>query len=423
MHATQPDNRETDVKPRVLFVNTRSTLGADVAVHLTLIEHLDPDQIDVFVATNRHSADLDATLRWIGKAPRARLTVCDLGQELSGETRMSKAASALRNLPAMVTLLRLAALVRRERITVLHTTDRPRDAAFTTLLARMTGAAVVLHVHLKWEQAIGRAAHWAARHAQAVLGISQFTCASMVDGGIPPDRVFLAYNATDSVRFNPDIVARGVLRSRIGVGADVPLVGILGRFVPGKGHLDLITAFAQVHAELPEARLVIMGRLTKADAGAPEGWLARLQARVAELQITNAVDWVEWTDDVPAVMADLDILAVPSWEEPFGLVVTECMSMGRPVVGYSTGALPELVTNGQEGELVTRGDTDALAQTLVRLLRDPALRAAMGKRGRQRVINEFSPRRQADTVASLYRNLSCGEPFTIAPRRSSPVSE
>ena len=408
MHAISADPPRADVKPRVLFVNTRSGLGADVAVHLTLIEHLNPDEIDVFVATNRHSADLDATLRWIRKAPRAHLTVCDLGQELTGGSRLGKALSALRNVPAMLTLLRLAAFVRREQITVLHTTDRPRDAAFTTLLARMTGAALVLHVHLKWEEGIGRAAHWAAQHARAVLGISQFTCQSMLDGGIPADRIVLAYNATDTTRFDPAVVRRGVLRSRIGVGGDVPLVGILGRFVPGKGHLDLITAFAQVHAEVPEARLVIMGRLTKADAGAPEGWLATIQARAGELQIAHAVDWVEWTEDVPAVMADLNILAVPSWEEPFGLVVTECLAMERPVVGYSTGALPELVRNGLEGELVTRGDTGALATALITLLRDPAQRAVMGQRGRQRVISEFSPHRQAETVASLYHKLSRG---------------
>jgi len=60
-----------DARPRVLFVNTRSTLGADVAVHLTLVEHLNPDAVDVYVATNRHSADLDKTVGWIRKAPQA----------------------------------------------------------------------------------------------------------------------------------------------------------------------------------------------------------------------------------------------------------------------------------------------------------------------------------------------------------------
>ncbi len=423
MPAISAATPNTQMKPRVLFVNTRSALGADVAVHLTLIEHLDPDAVDVFVATNRHSVDLEPTLAWIRKAPRARLTVCDLGQEMTGDTWGIKALSVIRNLPAMVTLLRLAALVRRERITVLHTTDRPRDAAYTTLLARMTGAAVVLHVHLKWEQDIGRAAHWAAEHAGAVIGISQFTCQSMVDGGIPPERVCLAYNATDTERFDPARVPRGVLRARIGVGETVPLVGILGRFVPWKGHLDLITAFAQVRAAVPDARLVIMGRLTKADAGAPDGWVAKLRGRVGELQLADAVDWAEWTDDVPEVMADLDILAVPSWEEPFGLVVTESMAMERPVVGYASGALPELVRNGQEGELVPRSDTTALAQALVTLLRDPARRAAMGKRGRQRVISEFSPRRQANAVVNLYRTLSRGDGFTNAPRQSSIMVE
>ena len=402
----------------MLFVNTRSTLGADVAVHLTLIEHLDPDDVDVFVATNRHSVDLEATLRWIHKAPRARVTVCDLGQELSNGNPVAKALSALRNVPALFTLLRLAMLVRRERITVLHTTDRPRDAAFTTVLARLTGAAVVMHVHLKWTETIGRAALWAAQSASAMLAISEFVRASLIAGGIPENRVFMAYNATDTGRFDPATVDRGFLRTQLRVG-DVPLVGLLGRFIPWKGHLDLIEAFALLHAELPAARLVLVGRLGATDAGAPTDYLASLRRRIAALGISEAVDWVEWTDDMPAVMTDLDILAVPSWEEPFGLVVTEGMAMERPVVGYATGALPELVRNGQEGELVARGDTAALAHALLTLLLDPAGRAAMGSRGRQRVIREFSPRRQADAVATLYCKLSRGEPFTNAPIRSS----
>ncbi len=423
MHAISADPPPADVKPRVLFVNTRSGLGADVAVHLTLIEHLNPDEIDVFVATNRHSVDLDATLHWLAKAPRAQVTLCDLGQELSGDNRVSKAFSVFRNVPALFTLLRLARMVRRERITVLHTTDRPRDAAFTTILGWLTGAAVVLHVHLKWEQGIGRAAEWAARHARAVVGISRFTCQSMLDGGIPADRVYLAYNATDPDRFDPAVVPAGTLRSRIGVGAKVPLVGILGRLIPAKGHLDLISAFAKVRAAIPEARLVIMGRLTKSDASAPEDFVDRLRRRASELQITGSVDWVEWSNDVPAVMTDLDVLVVPSWEEPFGLVVTECMAMERPVVGYDTGALPELIRNGLEGELVPRGDTEALANALVTLLGDSPARAAMGQRGRQRVISEFSPRRQADRVTTLYRKLSRDEAFTIVPRYSSIEAE
>ena len=401
--ATAPHSRQP--KPRVLFVNTRSALGADVSVHLTLIQHLDPDRVDVFVATNRQSTDLDATVRAIRAAPRAQLTVCDLGHEIQGRTRIGRALSALRNVPAFFTLLRLAMLVRREGITVLHTTDRPRDAAFTTVLAKLTGAALVLHVHVKWTPEIGNAAQWAARHARAVIGISEFTCQSLIAGGVAPDRVVRVYNATDATRFDRDSVPLGTMRSALGQDCRVPLVGIVGRFMIWKGHLELVTAFRDVRARLPAARLVIVGRATPDDAD----YVESVKRRIAELDLVSSVDWVPWMDDVRAAMADLDVLAMPSFEEPFGLVVTECMALGRPVVGYASGALPELVTDQTDGLLVPARDTAALGCALVSLLCDPERRVAMGRRARQRVIDDFSPPRQATAVAALYQAISRGE--------------
>jgi len=392
-----------DARPRVLFVNTRSTLGADVAVHLTLVEHLNPDAVDVYVATNRHSADLDKTVGWIRKAPQAQLLVCDLGHELTGGNRVTKALSVVRNLPAFFTLLRLIRFIRRERITILHTTDRPRDAAFTTLLGKLTGASVVLHLHLKWTSDIGRAAHWAARHARAFIGISKFTCQSMVDGGLPAERIAMVYNASDTTRFNPETVHGGTLRSRLGIDDRVPLVGLVGRFTVWKGHLDLVTAFARVREMIPAARLVLVGRLSDDDMEGEDSYVSKIKRRISDLGLTDAVHWVEWASDTPGVMKDLDVLAMPSWEEPFGLVVTEAMAMERPVVAYASGALPEIITDGVDGLLVPPRDTEALALALVSLLRDPERRTAMGKRGRQRVVTDFGPQRQADEVAALYR--------------------
>jgi glycosyltransferase involved in cell wall biosynthesis len=109
-------------------------------------------------------------------------------------------------------------------------------------------------------------------------------------------------------------------------------------------------------------------------------------------------------------MADFDVLAVPSWEEPFGLVVTEGMAMEKPVVSFTSGALPEIVTDGIEGLLVPPKDTEALADALVALLQNPTRCAEMGKRGRARVISEFTPRRQAGDVARIYRRILKGEP-------------
>jgi glycosyltransferase involved in cell wall biosynthesis len=404
MHTPSPPPN----RARVLFVNTRSALGADVAVHLTLIQNLNPEAIDVYIATNRHSVDLEATVQAVRQAPRARLFVCNLGREMQGRGAFAKLRAVLSNVAATVTLLRLAWLVRTEGISILHTTDRPRDAAFTTVLSMLTGAALVLHVHVKWTATIGRAAQWAAGRATAFIAISEFASRSMVDGGLPVDRIFLAHNATDPTWFTPTAAVRGTVRARLGIGDDVPLVGIVGRFTVWKGHNDLVEAFARVRAVMSEARLVLVGRFTPDELADPGSYVGTIRRRIRELALEEAVDWMEWASDVRGVIADLDVLAMPSWEEPFGLVVTECMAMERPVVGYASGALPELLTDGAEGLLVPPRDTPALADALIALLRDPDRRAAMGARGRQRVILQFSPPRQAQSVTRLYESLTHG---------------
>jgi glycosyltransferase involved in cell wall biosynthesis len=417
--ATEQDIPPGDPSPRVMFVNTRSALGADVAVHLTIIEHLDPDAVTVFVATNRHSADLQPTLDWIARARRVQTLVLDLGQESTGSATLTRVATALRNLPVLRTVLHLAGVIRRERITVLHTTDRPRDAVVTTLLGMLTGAAVVLHLHVKWTTSIGRPTKWAASRARACIGISKFTCRSMADGGISPERTALIYNATDATRFAPARVPAGTLRTRLGLGPDVPLIGLVGRFTVWKGHLDMITAFARIRAAVPEARLVFVGRGTREDVHEGVSYGDRMRNRISELGLESGVDWVEWMNDAPAVMRDLDILAMPSWEEPFGLVVTEAMAMERPVVGYASGALPEIVTDGVDGLLVPARDTTALADAMITLLRDPARRVAMGTRGRERVVADFSPQRQAKDVAGLYRRIARNEQIPYPVRDSA----
>ncbi len=76
--------RQQAHKPRVLFVNTRSALGADVAVHLALIQNFDPERVEVHIATNRHSVDLEKTLRILRAVPHLKILVCDLGHEVAG---------------------------------------------------------------------------------------------------------------------------------------------------------------------------------------------------------------------------------------------------------------------------------------------------------------------------------------------------
>jgi glycosyltransferase involved in cell wall biosynthesis len=400
-------NQGSNTPVRVLFVNTRSALGADVAVHITLMKRLGAAGCEVHLATNRRSADHAKLIAQVRGIEGLRIIELNLGYELSGRSRAGRLRGAAANLCVMAgALAQLAGYVRSRRIDVIHSTDRPRDALLSTLLARFTGRRNVLHLHIKWDAHMGRATTWAVRKSDGILAISEFVRGSLIDAGVPADRIYSALNATDAREFDPTLVKPGRLRSALCIGRDVPLVGIIARVMVWKGQLDLVEAFARVRDAVPDAMLAIIGNEDTMMGGDSYG--EEVRRRIAELGLEDSVRWAGWVDDMPSAFADMDVVCVPSWEEPFGLVVTEAMAMRRPVVGYRSGALPEIVDEGLEGLLVPPRDMDALAAAIIGLLCDPERREAMGRRGRERVLRQFTPARQAEEVASIYRAL-CGK--------------
>jgi glycosyltransferase involved in cell wall biosynthesis len=145
----------------------------------------------------------------------------------------------------------------------------------------------------------------------------------------------------------------------------------------------------------PDAHLVIVGDGSQSDT-------ALLDRRISSLGLSARVSRLGYVKDVAAVYRDLDIFCLPSWEEPFGLVVVEAMAMGLPVIGFDAGALPELVRQGTDGILVPARDSEALAGAVTTLLGDDDLRRRLGRNAAERVRREFTPARQGRTVLDLY---------------------
>lgn len=394
----------TTSKPRVLFVNTRSVIGADVAVHLMLIRHLQAQGVEVHVATNRSAVDLEQTLKILNEVPGLHPLVLDLGREASGSSRnrAGRLMSVGRNGSAFVSLLRLAAYTRKHKINFVHVTDRPRDALFATALVRLGLCGSIIHVHNKWNDAIGRAAILAVKHCTRIIAISQFTRCSMLEAGLPAQKIAVCHNATDVIHFDPAVTTRGNLRAALNLASDTPLIGIVARIMLWKGHQELIEAMRAVKTAVPDAHLVIVGQTVEIPPFGGAGYEAGLHRRIAEINLTDCIHWAGWHNDMAGVMADLDILAVPSWEEPFGLVVTEALAMQTPVVGFHSGALPEIVRHDIDGLLTPPREAAALGEALITLLQDPARRAEMGRRGRERVLEAFTPQYQAAAMASIY---------------------
>lgn len=179
-----------------------------------------------------------------------------------------------------------------------------------------------------------------------------------------------------------------------------PTILFVGGLEPRKGLEYLILAMEYVVDEIPEARLVAVGK--SGFRGTDEWrWFETLSDR---LGIAENLDFHESVsqDALLQLYANCDLLVLPSKTEGWGLSLMEAMACGKPVIASRVGGIPELVTDGVEGVLVRPGDVRGLSDAIVRLLRDDDLRAQMGSRGMERV-GAFSWDSTARTVLGEYR--------------------
>jgi glycosyltransferase involved in cell wall biosynthesis len=258
----------------------------------------------------------------------------------------------------------------------------------------------VIHVHVKFGDWMGRGVRWAFGRADALIGVSDFVAKSMVLGGYAPQRTYAVPNAIDPTAWDPTLdPAPG--RNALGLDAKAPLVLSVSRLFSWKGHTELIRALAHVKREIPDVRLAIVG----SDYPPGSGVSAKLRVLAGELGVAENVVFAGHRSDVAALLAASEVFALPSFEEPFGLVFAEAMAMKRPVVALDNGGTPEVVRHGETGLLSRPGDIEMLASNLLQLLRDPSLRARMGEAGRRDVEARFTPVRLASDVENVYASL------------------
>ncbi len=178
-----------------------------------------------------------------------------------------------------------------------------------------------------------------------------------------------------------------------------PVVVSYGRLVPEKGFDLLLDAFAIVHREFSEVRLILGG-------DGPER--ARLLERAAQLHLGDAVEFRGWIEParVPAFVNEGTLVIMPSrYAEPFGLVALDAAQMARPVIATRNGGVPELVSEGETGWLVENDSAPALAAALRLALGDPARLQSLGTAARQRAAERFGFERYFQFHLDLYRRV------------------
>jgi glycosyltransferase involved in cell wall biosynthesis len=237
------------------------------------------------------------------------------------------------------------------------------------------------------------------RRAGRIIAISQAVRRFLIDvEGAAAEKVEVIPYGLDADTFGRG-AHPGAFRREIGIG-DEPLIGFVGRLTRQKGVDVLLRAFAQVKTSHPKARLILAGDGPDRPA---------LAALAQSLGLERAM-FLGWRNDAADILADVDLLAVPSRWEGFGLVALEAMALGKPVVASRVSALPEIIVQDETGLLVSPGDHRKLAEALRSLLSNPQRAVKMGHAGEARVRKEFPVERMARRTVEVYKKIA------IAPK-------
>ncbi len=211
--------------------------------------------------------------------------------------------------------------------------------------------------------------------------------------GLPSRKVVLIRNGCPLERFDPNWAAPVGMRQRLGFGPEDPVLAVLGRLEPQKGHWVLLEALAALRRKFPNVRLVCLG----------EGSLrSELERRAQQLGLVGSVRFVGYRSNVADWLAMADLTVLPSFYEGLPLVAIESLAAARPVVASAVDGTPEVIVDGKTGLTVPPGDARRLGEAIGRLLSNPQERRRLGHNGRQWVMEHFSQAQQIRRTQELY---------------------
>jgi glycosyltransferase involved in cell wall biosynthesis len=235
--------------------------------------------------------------------------------------------------------------------------------------------------------------------------------------GVPAEKVRLSYYTPDATAFDPSKADRERFRRELGLSDDQPLIGFIAYFYPPmrstysppylrnkgvKGHEVLFAAAPKVLARYPDAKFVLVGKGTSSGGDAYE---QQLRENVREARLSHAIFFAGERDDIPDILAASDVTLQCSLCENLGGSI-ESLLMERPLVVTRVGGLVDSVIDQETGLVVEPGNSEELADAILRLLDDRPLAARLAAAGRAFMHERFSLRRTVDDLDAVYEETS-----------------
>jgi len=381
---------------RVLLVNhTARTSGAERAL-LDLVECLG-ERCELFAAVPPGRLAGALRERGVEVAPIV---------PFEASLRFDPARTPLGLLSLARAQLAIAGHVGRVRPAVVFA-NTPRAGLMALLARRLQGVPLVVRVHdnLPARGAGRLVARLLAGAVDAVSCVSRDTLArfSEAAGGHARAQLGTIHNGIDLGRFRPDPEGAARVRRELELTADAPLLVQVAQITPWKGQDIAVRTLAGLRARGMPATLALVGDVAFSGASVRydnRSFARELRRLACTLGVADHVRFVGERSDVPAWLTAADLVLVPSWCEPFGLVTVESMACATPPLVSREGAGPELVADGDTGVLLPPRDPTAWVVAAETLLRDRELRLRIGERARV-AAERFDRRRYADAIGRL----------------------
>jgi len=359
---------------------------------------------DVFAGTERHMLDLARGLRAAGAAPSVacpRVSVLGDRAREEGIEHIPIKKGGFIDWPAIQAMRRK---LRAGEVDIIHAHNGRTAliAALAVKLERRGSYVLTQHflipsrsIRRGLKAAVSGAIHrWISRGAGHIIAISDASRRGIEERGESSNgNVTTVPNgipAPDSARLSPP----SMVRADLGIAPDQPLIVCAARLEAEKDVTSLIAAMREVVAASPNAICVIAGEGSQR---------AALTAQMESLGLQNSVRLAGFREDAISLINAADLFVLPSLAEPFGLVLIEAMSLGRPVIATNAGGPREIVEDGATGILVPPADPPSLAAAITRLLADEPLRLAMGARGLERFNQHYTLPRMTAAILETYR--------------------
>lgn len=309
-------------------------------------------------------------------------------------------------------------LVKRHRPDLVHA-NSIRAGIIAGLAPSRAGAPLVTHVRdVLPDRPVSRMSlRFVGARSDALVANSRFTS----NGNRLFERcgrVEVVYSPVDLARFDPSRVDRAASRASLGIGSSDLVLGVVGQITPWKGQLEAIETLGVLAARGISARLLVAGSTTFVDEATRydnRAYEARLEQRIGELGLGDRVQMLGRREDVPDIMAAVDVVLVPSWEEPMGRTVLEGMAMERAVIATAIGGPAELMVDGVHGRVLESHRPEEWADALQELAEKPRLLEELGRGNRDHVERHYGLQASTQRLMDVYESvIRCDGP---APAR------